>query len=81
MDEATLIKALGRRHDANLLEVGPFVDQHGKDLSLADIISDVRDHSGVRKVAHGKTKQIHIICEDKHQIVVQPKETEASESA
>lgn len=74
MDEATLIKALGRRHDANLLEVGSFTDPHGQHVSLVGIIEEVRHHGGARKVTHGTTNHIHIICDDNHQIILKPHE-------
>ena len=70
MDDSLLLQALGRRTDANLLEMQSYVDQHGEHVSLLTIINTVHEHGGAKKVSHGSTGNIHIVCADQHQVVV-----------
>lgn len=72
MDDSLLLQALGRRTDANLLEMQSYVDQHGNPMRLLTIIGMVHAHGGAKKVSHGKTGNIHIVCTDEHQVVLRP---------
>jgi hypothetical protein len=70
IDDGLLIRALGRRTDANLLEMQSYTDAHGNAISLLQILNTVHEHGGCKKVSHGKTGNIHLHCADGRQVVL-----------